>query len=786
MRMPEGDHAPWHVVIVDDDADDRAHLRHLLLRGSERRYEFTEAETAAAGAKAILREGRPPDCALIDYHLPDAEAHDVLVACGGAQDRAHCPALVLTGTALRDDGREVLKLGAQDFLGKGSLTAQSLTRAVENAVDRFWLAAKLRDKEAAVRESEARLRLALEASSTGLWTWQLETDQLVWSPEVHQIVAVPEGVFAGTGSAFFELVHPDDRARVEVAVREAIARRTSYECEFRMIRPDGSTLWVEGRGRAHYGAAGAATSMLGTVTDVSRRKATEERLRRSEFELRTLAENTPDILTRFDRELRHVFVNRAVEKATGQPRERFIGKTNRELGMAPALCDQWEGALRAVLETGTDQSISFAYEGPAGTQYYEARLVAEVGPDGRVDQALVVTQDVTERARHEQTLLDNARRKDEFLATLAHELRNPLAPIRTGVEVLKLGPSREASLKVLGAMERQLVQLVRLVDDLMDVSRIRRGVIELKRERVDVRAVLERALETSGEYVRANGHTLDTQLPDEPIWIDGDPTRLAQVVSNLLNNSAKYTPFGGHVRLAAKLDAGHAEISVTDNGVGLPAEDLPNVFELFSQAKSTLDRSQGGLGIGLSLARQIVTLHGGAVAVESAGLGQGSTFRVRLPIAGVERVQPVEREGRESGVQLSTTEQGQRVLVVDDNRDAAELLAEMLSLAGNVTRIAHDGPEALAAALAFAPQVILLDLGLPGIDGFEVARRLRSTETTATKTVLVAVTGWGGKDDKRRTRDAGFDFHLTKPIQLSAILDILARTENLPEANSQA
>jgi PAS domain S-box-containing protein len=779
MRMPEGDREPWRVVIVDDDADDRANLRRLLLRGADRRYKFDEAETAAGAIEAIRRPGRPPDCALIDYHLPDGDAREVLVTCSGAGGAAICPALVLTGSTSREEGREVLKAGAQDFLGKDGLTAQSLTRAVENAVDRYWLTSQLRQRDAVIRENEARLRLALDSSNTGLWTWDLASDDVVWSPEVYTLLGIPEGSFETTATAFFALVHPDDRSRVDAAVGEALARHTQFECEFRILRPDGAMLWVENRGRARYLPSGEPIGMLGTVTDVSGRKAIEEQLRRREFELRTLTDNTPDLLARFDRELRHVFVNAAVEKATGWPREKFIGKTNRELGMPAELCDQWEAGLRAVIETGKDQFIKFAYQGPLGTQHYSAHLVGEVGADGSIDQFLAVTHDVTEHENYEQALRDNARRKDEFLATLAHELRNPLAPIRTGIEVLKLEPARELVHRTLGAMERQASHMVRLVDDLMDVSRIRRGIVELKRERVQLRTIVEEAVETSQTHLQANGHAFEVNLPAEPIWIDGDLTRLAQVLSNLLNNSAKYTPFGGRVQLAALREEDHVEISVVDNGVGISVEDVPHVFDLFAQVGATLDRSQGGLGIGLSLVRQLVALHDGTVDVQSAGLGRGSVFRVRLPVAAsapAAEAAAVPSDGQPCPPQV------RRVLVVDDNRDAAELLAEMLSLAGHVTQVAHDGPAALAAAPAFAPHVILLDLGLPGMDGYEVARQLRSGGPPTRHTVLIALTGWGSAEDKRRSAEAGFDYHLTKPVQLSAITEVLARSLAQPTA----
>ena len=296
-------------------------------------------------------------------------------------------------------------------------------------------------------------------------------------------------------------------------------------------------------------------------------------------------------------DLRHVVVNTAVERATGRPRSDFIGKTNRELGMPSELCDQWEAALRAAFDTGQLQAIAFTYQGPHGTQYYTARLVPEADPDGVVDYVLGVTHDVTDRERYEQALLDDSRRKNEFLATLAHELRNPLAPLRTGIQVLRLAQKdSDVSARAFATMERQLSHMVRLVDDLLDVSRISRGSVELRRDRIQLRTIVEHAVESSKPVIDAREHQLHVDIPAQPLWLDGDLTRLAQVLGNLLSNAAKYTSPKGRIGLMAAVDANDIVIGVVDNCVGISAEDLPGVFDLFVQVGATLDRAQGGLG----------------------------------------------------------------------------------------------------------------------------------------------------------------------------------------------
>jgi CheY-like chemotaxis protein/two-component sensor histidine kinase len=318
-------------------------------------------------------------------------------------------------------------------------------------------------------------------------------------------------------------------------------------------------------------------------------------------------------------------------------------------------------------------------------------------------------------------------------------------------------------------MDRQLGHLVRLVDDLLDMARISSGKVELKKERVALNSVLSSAVETSMPLMTAGGHTLKVHVPEGILQIEADATRLAQVVSNLLNNAAKYTPHGGHVELSVRREASRVAIAVSDTGVGIAAEALPEVFEMFTQVGRNRDRSQGGLGIGLALVRSLVELHGGTVTVESPGSGGGSTFTVRLPLA-------ESKEHERSIFSASTAEAApsRRVLVVDDNADAAESLAALLELSGHATRVANDGDEAVRIAHEFHPDIVFLDIGMPGKDGYEVARELRASQHTC-QAVLVALTGWGAKDDRARSRRAGFDHHLTKPAALEAVDELLAR-----------
>jgi signal transduction histidine kinase len=375
------------------------------------------------------------------------------------------------------------------------------------------------------------------------------------------------------------------------------------------------------------------------------------------------------------------------------------------------------------------------------------------------------------------------RQKNEFLSMLAHELRNPLAPIRNAVAVLRLHEehNHEASWAQ-DVIDRQVSHLVRLVDDLLDVSRITRGKIRLELEQLDVASIVTSAVETSRPLIEAGAHHLTVELPDEPLWINADQARLSQVLANLLNNAAKYTPSGGSIWLSARREGSDAVFSIRDTGIGIPPEMLAKVFELFTQVDRSLDRSQGGLGIGLTLVQRLVEMHGGVVQATSGGAGVGSEFTVRLPAVAVEQA-PAYSNG--NGQQEATRPSQLRVLVVDDNVDAADSLAMLLRIAGHHVRIAYDGPGGVEAARSFQPQAVVLDLGLPGIDGYEVARRLRMDAQTC-DVLLLALSGYGREEDQRRTAEAGFDHHFIKPVDFAALTTLLAKASNNGKSELQA
>jgi PAS domain S-box-containing protein len=394
--------------------------------------------------------------------------------------------------------------------------------------------------------------------------------------------------------------------------------------------------------------------------------------------------------------------------------------------------------------------------------------------DGRIIGASKIARDITDRKRVDKALEEANQRKDQFIALLAHELRNPLAPLRNGLQVIRLaGTDASAVAQARDMMDRQLGHMVRLIDDLLDISRVSQNKMELRRSRVLLKDVISSAVETARPAIEEAGHEFTISLPPEPVYLDADLTRLAQVFSNLLNNSAKYTERGGRILLAAERQGDEVRISVRDTGLGIPANDLPRIFDMFSQVDRSIERSTGGLGIGLALVKGLVEMHGGTVTAMSAGQGKGSTFTVKLP-AFERTAAPVAAVRSESEPHYAGPLR--RILVVDDNRDSANSMAIMLKLMGNEVRTAHDGIEAVEAAQEFRPKAILMDLGMPRLNGYEATRQIRE-QTWGRQMLIIALTGWGQEADRSQSQEAGCDGHLVKPVNLSDLESLLTQLE---------
>jgi signal transduction histidine kinase len=515
--------------------------------------------------------------------------------------------------------------------------------------------------------------------------------------------------------------------------------------------------------------------MWAIIRDITARKAAEKALRQHEQTFSQLVERAPFGIYVVDSQLRIAHMNIGSQRGTFGNVHPVIGRDFSE-----AMRILWSEpvaagiitAFRRTLDTG-EPYFSPRFTNPRAdvgrTESYEWELHRIVLPDGQYG-VVCYYFDSTELRNAEEALRNADRRKDEFLATLAHELRNPLAPIRQAAAIGRSAVATPAQIRWgLEVIERQTRHMAALLDELLDVSRITRGRIKLDIRTLVLDEVVEAAIETARPHIESCSHRLDVALPKEALALNGDPLRLAQVLSNLLTNAAKYTEPGGKICLSARRDGDAVEIAVADNGVGIAPEQLEHVFEMFGQGHAPSHLREGGLGIGLALARGLVVLHGGTIEARSDGVGRGSTFVVRLPLA-CRTIDTQHDAARDSAVPRCQ----KRILVVDDNADAADSLATLLRLEGHEVEVATDGTVALRVAGVFRPDVVLLDLGMPGVSGLEVARRLRSSEE-GRGALLVAITGWGQAEDRRSTEAAGFDYHLTKPVDPEILAEIIAR-----------
>ncbi|WP_411882300.1 PAS domain-containing protein [Polaromonas sp. YR568] len=493
----------------------------------------------------------------------------------------------------------------------------------------------------------------------------------------------------------------------------------------------------------------------------------------------TALNSTPDFVYVFDLEHRALYANDALLKTWGVADVR--GKKWMDLGYEQWHADLHDRELDEVIQTRAPIRGEIPFSGTTGKRMYDYIFAPVFDEHGEVVAVAGTTRDITDRQAAEQSIQEQATRlaasdraKDDFLATLSHELRNPLAPLRNSLALLRRdGLEADTLARIHGIMERQVNHLVRLVDDLLEVSRISRGVLSLRSEPVEVAAVVKTAVETSNPLLQSAGHTLVLDVPADTLWVEGDAVRLAQVLSNLLNNAASYTDAGGTVTVTVRRADAQVRISVKDTGIGMEPAAIPHMFEMFSRGNRDSARHQGGLGIGLALARRLAEMHQGTLEAHSDGPGKGTEFTLRLPLVNTGSAGTAD-DTAAAAPRLEKT----RVLVVDDNVDAGDTLAVILDMLGAEVRVARDGAQALETFAAYQPSVVLLDIGMPGMNGYEVARAIRN-RFPAHPTVLVALTGWGQEDDRRRASEAGFDHHLLKPAEIEALQKLLADMEGV-------
>jgi PAS domain S-box-containing protein len=620
---------------------------------------------------------------------------------------------------------------------------------------------------------ETRLDLAMKAGGIGIFDWEIPTGNLHWTPQQFEIYGLNPATFTPSYDAWRVKVFPEDMDRIEETLSSTFRNRERYfEGRHRTRNAKGETRWIRSLGEVIYNARGTPLRMVGTAQDITQELRAQEQISLDRRRLELVLEagelgfwdwNIPSGEVQF-----------------GGEWTCMLGYTSDEI--EPHVRG-WERLVHPDDMPAVYATLQKHLDGKSPLYETEHRLrhkngswvwvlargrVVERDPQGKAIRALGIHANISIERENRERLQEEDRRKDEFLATLAHELRNPLAPIRTGLAIIKRDPSGPAATHSLRTMERQLGHMVRLIDDLLDVSRITLGRLKLKYEDISIRSIVEMAVEASRPAIDAGLHTLTVNLPPQDVIITCDPTRLAQIISNLLTNSAKYTPDKGQISLSVEVTTEGFTISVSDNGLGIPRELQQKVFELFGQVNRTLDRSQGGLGIGLALVRNLVTLHGGTVQVSSPGMGKGSTFTITLPPSVLKT-----RLESETAAPLEPQEHPhRRVLIVDDNVDAAESLSMLAKLLGHTTDVALSGQEALQKVASFHPEVVFLDIGLPGMSGFEVAEAIKRSNLDPLPYV-VAVTGWGSEETQRKAHAAGFDEHLTKPVEVSRLERIL-------------
>jgi PAS domain S-box-containing protein len=677
------------ILLVDDEPRNLDALESILQSTG---CDLIRAQTADQALIAILQNEFA--AIVLDIKMPGTDGLELAQLIKQRKRSQHVPILFLTAHSLDEsDVLQAYGVGGVDFLSKpinpdilrskisvfANLfrTTRALASTVEalnaevaerqRAQEQLRVAkdeletrvlertAELARAHREVRDNEERLRLALAVAQVATWEWDLATGKMRWSADPEIVFGFPAGSF-GPNQRISHAVHADDVATLETAFHRAI-KTGDFDAEYRVVRPDGSIVWIAERGR--------------------------------------------------------------------------------------------------VVQESANQS---------------ARIVG-------------VSVDLTRRKRLEEALLESDRRKDEFLATLAHELRNPLAPVRYAVKVLDMkGPATPELRWAIEVIERQTQHMARLIDDLLDVNRITRNKLELRKETVELGSVIHDAVEASRPQLESNQQRLVVESPPEPVYLDADSVRLAQVFSNLLNNASKYSKSpdkSGEIWITAKHDEGAAVISVRDAGIGIAPQMLPRVFDMFTQVGHSSGQSEGGLGIGLALAKRLVELHGGTIEARSEGLGKGSEFTVRLPLKEMSRRQP-NAAADVASPPLSGPKR--RILVADDNPDVVGSFEVMLQTLGHEVATALDGLEVLEKAEQFRPEVIVLDIGMPKLDGLETARRLRQKQW-AREAILIAITGWGDEKDKRQSAEAGFNVHLVKPVDPVALLNVLEKIDQ-SKANS--
>lgn len=781
------------ILLLEDSPLDAELACARLARGG---LDFTSDRVdTRADFVAAIESGRY-DLILADYALP---SFDGLAALELARSACpNVPFLFLSGGLGEEVAIESLKRGATDYVLKGRLDrlVPAVTRALAEARER----AERRRAESELRQAQARLEEALEAGHIGTWTWDVANDRVQGDRACFRLFAIsPEKGDGSPASRFLRAIHPDDRDAVAASLRRAVESGDRFEADYRVVQPDGSVRWVVARSRVVRDDAGRASSLPGVVVDVTERKRAEEALLVQLRLTRTITDNASLALFIIDAHRRCTFMNPAAEALTGF---RFAEVQGRSLHDAihhnrpdGSPYPQEDCPIdRAFLENNREQGEE-VFVHKDGHFYPIAFTVSPIREGAAALGAIIEARDITAERRSQaerESLLREAERaraeaeaanrmKDEFLATLSHELRTPLNAILGWAKLLLSGKvDAEDFEDGLAAIERNSRVQAQLIEDLLDISRIISGKLRLDVQRVDLAEVIEAALAAVVPAAEARGVHLHTMLDPLAAPVSGDPARLQQVVWNLLSNAVKFTPKGGRVQVLLERVNSHVEISVIDTGHGIRPEFLPLVFDRFRQADASTTRRHGGLGLGLSIVKQLVEMHGGNVRAKSPGEGLGSTFTVMLPIVVVHHPEPEPekaRPGDANPAEMGCAEEplrDVRVLVVDDEPDARALAQRVLTGCCAEVRVADSVPEALRVLEKFRPHVLVSDVGMPGEDGYDLIRQIRAGGRSVKQLPAVALTAFARAEDRKRAMLAGFQTHVAKPVDPEELVAVVA------------
>ncbi|MEM8510743.1 PAS domain S-box-containing protein [Massilia sp. MP_M2] len=751
------------ILVADDNNDMRAYLKSLLEPHADVR---AVADGQAAYEMALLD---PPDLLLSDVMMPRLDGFGLIAKVRASELLRHLPVMLLSARAGEEAKVEGLQAGADDYLVKPFSANELLARIGTQVI----LGRERRQNARDAQAREAHVRALIDASPAMLWTTDNDSLCTYLSRRWYDYTGrTPE---QDLGMGWLENVHPDDAARAGDIFLAASAARQPFSFDYRLRGHDGSYRWFIDAGLPRVNAAGAPDGYVGTVIDVHARKLLQERFER--------VSEAGDIGVWYaDVPFTHFQLNAEMALHFGVDMGRPASVSELLAAVDPEDRVRFAESVQQAVRAGAPLDLEFrtrvAGHGAGGTgapRWLRAIGWCGLDENGRPERFDGVTLDIDSQKHAEQELHRLARElgaknqaQSDFLFTLAHELRNPLAPIRSGLELMRIGA---ASGDVQAIMRRQVDHMVHLVDDLLDMARLAEGKVTLRCERVLLADAVREAVDMSMPLVERGRHALAVDLPDADVGLHADRHRVAQILSNLLNNAAKYTPPGGALEIRARIEGDEVAIAVLDNGIGIAADALGGVFDMYAQAHAGAEMAQGGLGVGLNLVQRLVKLHGGRVAATSAGVGQGSQFTVWLPLPADSATPPAAAVS--AALPAARTEPGVlRILVVDDNVDAAQTLQALLEMNGHAVTAVHDGATALLQAAALLPHIVFLDIGLPDMTGYDAAEALRRMPGMDGAT-LIALTGWGAEQDRLRSSQAGFDHHLTKPADFLIVEQLI-------------